>query len=202
MPTRDHTFAGRLRLALVLLFMAVSACTNLEENDPEGNLFKGQPDQVFLDGELEIYRKEKTLGTLQAQVIEQYDRESRLRLYGKVKVVDKDSLGNVSTTLTCDTLHFYRARQDFVALGNVIVYSEPTSARMTAERGPMRLATEQLEWTNRLERIHTLREVVFQTAKDTLYGVGFSSNRDLTSWEIMRPSGVTHRVIPVPEKKK
>jgi len=182
--------------------MAVSACTNLEENDPEGNLFKGQPDQVFLDGELEIYRKEKTLGTLQAQVIEQYDRESRLRLYGKVKVVDKDSLGNVSTTLTCDTLHFYRARQDFVALGNVIVYSEPTSARMTAERGPMRLATEQLEWTNRLERIHTLREVVFQTAKDTLYGVGFSSNRDLTSWEIMRPSGVTHRVIPVPEKKK
>jgi hypothetical protein len=188
--------AGALAALLVLL----AGCTALDGEDPENNRFGGLPDQEFNDGRLWLYRQERILGSLEARVIEQYERDSRLRLIGQVKVVDIDSLGQVSTTLTCDTLHFYRARQDFDARGHVVVYSEPTSARLGAERGPLRLATEQLEWTNRLARIHTAREVVFETDQDTLYGVGFSSNRDLTSWEILNPSGVTHRAVTLPEE--
>lgn len=186
---------GSLCHALLLLLLCCTACTNLEENDPESNAFRGRPDQEFEDGRFWLYREQRVLGSLEARLIEQYERDSRLRLIGQVKVVDIDSLGQVSTTLTCDTLHFYRARQDFVALGHVVVYSEPTSVRIGREQGPLRLVTEQLEWTNRLARIHTLRDVVFQTDQDTLYGTGFSSNRDLTSWEITHPKGVTHREI-------
>lgn len=182
-------------LALLLLLLALLACTRIDENDSELRDTDGMPDQTFKDGRLWLYNKELVLGSLEAQVIEQYEQETRLRLYGKVKVVDLDSLGRVSTTLTCDTLHFYRLRRDFVAIGNVEVHSEPSSGRLKGDQGPLRLNTTQLEWSNRLARIHTDREVRFETAQDTLYGVGFSSNKDLTSWEISRPSGVSHREL-------
>ena len=31
--------------------------------------------------------------------------------------------------------------------------------------------------------------------KDTLYGVGFESDMDLSHWKILKPSGVTNRII-------
>ena len=56
------------------------------------------------------------------------------------------------------------------------------------------LRTETLRWDDTYDMVATEDSVMFNTPEgDTLYGVGFESDIDLTHWTIYKPWGVTER---------
>ncbi|MDP6457320.1 MAG: LPS export ABC transporter periplasmic protein LptC [Candidatus Marinimicrobia bacterium] len=78
----------------------------------------------------------------------------------------------------------YEATDNLLAIENVIVLSDSGVA----------LFTDSLFWDNKAEKISTNDSVMLTTEiDDTLYGVGFESNVDLTHWKILKPWGVTSR---------
>ena len=58
------------------------------------------------------------------------------------------------------------------------------------------LFTDTLSWDHSKQRIFTNDSVQVVTEKqDTLYGVGFESDMEMKYWKILKPSGVTDRMI-------
>ena len=72
-------------------------------------------------------------------------------------------------------------QNNLVALGNVVIESD----------SGLVLHTEVLNWSHEYDMVETDDSVMFATPdQDTLFGVGFESDVDLTHWKIYRPSGV------------
>ncbi len=177
------------RLCHAACLLALLAACSRFESDAELEDISDRPEQEFLQGTIELFEQERLLGTVEADVIQQFKKENRLLLYGSVHAEDFDSTGSLRSQLDCDTLHVNRVLRDLKAVGNVIVYSSETPSG----QGRLRLETDSLEWKNRIQRIRTEADVVFYTEQDTLYGTGFSSDRDLRNWEITKARGVSHR---------
>jgi len=58
------------------------------------------------------------------------------------------------------------------------------------------LRTRRLVWDNQYKLNATEDSVMFPTQEtDTLYGVGFTSDMDLSHWKILEPTGVTGRAF-------
>ena len=58
------------------------------------------------------------------------------------------------------------------------------------------LFTDTLSWNHSKQRIFTDDPVQVVTEnQDTLYGVGFESDTEMEYWKILKPSGVTDRMI-------
>ena len=58
------------------------------------------------------------------------------------------------------------------------------------------LFTDTLSWNHSKQRIFTDDPVQVVTERqDTLYGVGFESDTEMKHWKILKPSGVTDRMI-------
>ena len=58
------------------------------------------------------------------------------------------------------------------------------------------LFTDTLSWDHSKQRIFTDDSVRVVTEKqDTVYGVGFESDTEMRYWKILKPSGVTDRMI-------
>ena len=58
------------------------------------------------------------------------------------------------------------------------------------------LFTDTLSWDHSKQRIFTDASVRVVTEKqDTVYGVGFESDMEMRYWKILKPSGVTDRMI-------
>ena len=69
-----------------------------------------------------------------------------------------------------------------LAIGNVRVYSD----------SGVTLFTDSLLWNNKNEKIFSNDSIMLTTNyNDTLYGIGFESNVDLTHWKIKKPWGVS-----------
>ena len=75
---------------------------------------------------------------------------------------------------------------DMKAIGEVIAVSD----------SGITLYTDTLFWNAKNEKMSTVDSVMITTLEnDTIYGVGFESDSDLQNWKILKPSGVTDRVI-------
>ena len=84
-----------------------------------------------------------------------------------------------------DSATINEINNNFKAFGNVIVISD----------SGFTLYTEELLWDNSYNRIISNDSVMFTTEyEDTLYGLGFESDIDLSNWKILKPKGVTYRI--------
>lgn len=194
-------------LAPVLALCGLLSCTVVREPESVPSPRRDQPDQIFLDARVELQEDGQVRGAISARRMEQVRRRSTIRMRDSVEVVSWDSLGRVESLTLCDTLLYRRDRQDMSAGGNVRMMAAadpqgrrlreaPASADLAAlrRRPPFQLLTRHLDWVQRIHKVQTEAPVVFYTPLDTLYGVGFSSDRKLRNWEIKRPTGVTHRM--------
>ena len=76
----------------------------------------------------------------------------------------------------------FEKSDNLLAIGNVRVFSD----------SGITLYTDSLLWNNKSERIFSNDSVMLTTNfNDTLYGIGFESNADLTHWKIKKPWGVS-----------
>ena len=55
------------------------------------------------------------------------------------------------------------------------------------------MTTTSLHYNERESRIFTEQRVRFATHQDTLYGIGFASDADLSHWTIKNPTGISYR---------
>lgn len=196
-----------VRRWLPLALLALAACTQLPEDGEPAADDGLQPDQVFLQGRIQLQEEGRLRATLQAERIEQFRRQSLVVLVDSVLSVSWDSLGLLESAIECDSLRFTRDRRDLYARGHVRVAGAGEDAdRVRLARAadpvaelrrdpPLQLLTSALDYVNRTGRIQTDSAVVFITRQDTLHGVGFSSDQDLRNWEIRQPTGVTRRPV-------
>lgn len=88
--------------------------------------------------------------------------------------------------LRADSAKINELTNNFTAIGNVVVESD----------SGLILKTKKLYWDQQYKLVISNDSVQFTTLQnDTLYGIGFESDMDLTHWKIIQPTGVTGRVI-------
>ena len=102
-------------------------------------------------------------------------------LTGDVKADFYNDLGEHVSILYSDSAKINQRTNDLWATGNVHVESD----------GGFTLYANTILWDNQYKVIESKDSVMFTTTKgDTMYGIGFESDMDLTKWKIYKPTGV------------
>tara|TARA_B110000467_G_C18308992_1_gene476687 strand:+ start:1284 stop:1796 length:513 start_codon:yes stop_codon:yes gene_type:complete len=105
-------------------------------------------------------------------------------LTGNVKADFYNDLGEHVSILYSDSAKINQRTNDLWATGNVYVESD----------GGFTLYANTILWDNQYKVIESKDSVMFTTTqRDTMYGVGFESDMDLTKWKIYKPTGVMQR---------
>jgi LPS export ABC transporter protein LptC len=170
---------------MFLLLLAVSGqwgCSNIDSTVADTTAWELPAQQLF-DTTMRFYDLYGLQGELTAPRVDQYISRNVFVMPLGFSMVTWDSLGNENVTIVADSGSIAEKQRDIRAVGNVVV---------TSQDG-LRLETDILQWDNRRQRIFTEDSVRFTTATDTLFGIGFVSNRNLTNWEIGTPTGRSYR---------
>ena len=105
-------------------------------------------------------------------------------LTGNVKADFYNDLGEHVSILYSDSAKINQRTNNLRATGNVHVESD----------SGFTLYANSILWDNQYKIIESKDSVMFTTTKgDTMYGVGFVSDMDLTKWKIYKPTGVIKR---------
>ena len=105
-------------------------------------------------------------------------------LTGNVKADFYNDLGEHVSILYSDSAKINQRTNNLRATGNVHVESD----------SGFMLYANSILWDNQYKIIESKDSVMFTTIEgDTMYGVGFESDMDLTKWKIYKPTGVIQR---------
>ncbi len=105
-------------------------------------------------------------------------------LTGNVKADFYNDLGEHVSILYSDSAKINQRTNNLRATGNVHVESD----------SGFTLYANSILWDNQYKIIESKDSVMFTTTEgDTMYGVGFESDMDLTKWKIYKPTGVIQR---------
>ena len=105
-------------------------------------------------------------------------------LTGNVKADFYNDLGEHVSILYSDSARINQRINNLHATGNVHVESDSGFS----------LYANKILWDNQYKIIESKDSVMFTTTQgDTMYGVGFESDMDLTEWKIYKPTGVLQR---------
>jgi len=105
-------------------------------------------------------------------------------LTGNVKADFYNDLGEHVSILYSDSAKINQRTNNLRATGNVHVESD----------SGFTLYANSILWDNQYKIIESKDSVMFTTTEgDTMYGVGFVSDMDLTKWKIYKPNGVIKR---------
>ena len=105
-------------------------------------------------------------------------------LTGNVKADFYNELGEHVSILYSDSAKINQRTNNLRATGNVHVESD----------SGFTLYANSILWDNQYKIIESKDSVMFTTTEgDTMYGVGFVSDMDLTKWKIYKPNGVIKR---------
>jgi LPS export ABC transporter protein LptC len=131
-------------------------------------------------------------GRLQAVVryghMKKYEKSHVVLLDEVVEVDFYNRSGRHTSHLISETGEYHEQTEDVVGIGNVVVNSD----------SGMTLRTDELRWDNRRGKIISDTVVMVITLqRDTLYGVGFESEPDLSRWIIEEPWGIGEKRIEI-----
>ena len=105
-------------------------------------------------------------------------------LTGDVKADFYNDLGEHVSILYSDSAKINQRTNNLWATGNVHVESD----------SGFTLYANTILWDNQYKIIESKDSIMFSTTQgDTMYGVGFVSDMDLTEWKIYKPTGVFQR---------
>ena len=105
-------------------------------------------------------------------------------LTGNVKADFYNDFGEHVSILYSDSAKINQRTNNLRATGNVHVESD----------SGFTLYANSILWDNQYKIIESKDSVMFTTIEgDTMYGVGFVSDMDLTKWKIYKPTGVIKR---------
>ncbi len=92
--------------------------------------------------------------------------------------------GDHTSTLYSDSAKIDQHTNNLIAMGHVHVKSDSGFS----------LYANTILWDNQYKLIESKDSVMFTTTEqDTMYGIGFESDMDLSQWKIFKPIGVSQR---------
>lgn len=183
-------FLGVVSVVLFLWTIFSGCGGERKETLSTGNGEKEYPSQEGWNSDLFL----TSAGHLQAVVryghMLKYDEKKLILFDEGVEVDFYDAEGSHASRLTSERGEYHETTEDVIGLGNVVVVSD----------SGVTLQTEVLRWDNGLMKILSDTVVTVITPdRDTLYGVGFESEPDLSRWIIRKPWGVSDRKVDVEE---
>lgn len=171
----------RFVVGLVVVFLA--GCSR-DQDDGTGLTRAEFPDQESWNATIILTREGKKRAVVVSGHLAKYNDKQEVILDEEVTADFFSTLEEHMSKLTSREARVYEATDNLLALESVVVVSD----------SGVTLFTDSLYWDNRAEKITTRDTVMLTTeTRDTLYGIGFESNVDLTHWKISRPWGVTQR---------
>ena len=141
-------------------------------------------DQESWDPTIILTREAKKRAIVKSGHLAKYADKKEVILEGNVDADFFSTEEEHMSNLKSEYAFVYEETDNLLAIGNVVVVSD----------SGVTLFTDSLYWDNKLEKITSNDTIMLTTEMDdTLYGVGFESNVDLTHWKIIKPWGVTAR---------
>lgn len=173
--------SGRLVTGVLVVFLA--GCSR----DQEGGMGLTRadfPDQESWNVTIILTREGKKRAVVESGHLAKYNDKQEVILDEKVTADFFSILEEHMSRLTSREARVFEASDNLLALEDVVVISD----------SGVTLYTDSLYWDNQAEMITTRDSVMLTTeTDDTLYGIGFESNVDLTHWKIFEPWGVTEQ---------
>ena len=170
-----------------ILFFVISSlflsCYNNTKNLNTKSI-QDYPDNFITNPKITIYKKNKlSLETTSDLLIKNESEDTKLK--NNVTATFYNELGIKTSVLNSDSAIINEIDNSFNAFGNVKVISDSGFV----------LSTNSIYWDRNYNRVISNDSIRFTTEKnDTLYGLGFESDTDLSNWKILKPSGVTYRI--------
>ena len=167
---------------MVLLWSGCSSTSIEESREKRFN----RPDQESWDITITMTNEGLVRAIVTSGYLKKFEQKSFVFLEDSV-VVDFFDPSEIHTTRLTSERAEINERSNFMrAFQSVVVVSD----------SGVTLFTDTLSWDHKNKRIFTHDNVqVVTEKKDTLYGVGFESDVEMTHWNILQPRGVTDRII-------
>lgn len=166
------------------LVVALLAGCSGDQEKGEGLTRSDFPDQESWNPTIILTREGKKRAVVESGHLAKYNDAQEVILDDRITADFFSTLEKHMSRLTSEEARVFEATDNLLALGNVVVVSD----------SGVTLHTDSLYWDSRGEKITTPDSVMLTTQTgDTLYGIGFESNVDLTRWKIFEPWGVTER---------
>jgi len=166
-----------------LILMSFPACTHENNSGSDGISSSDIKENIITNPIIVMSNENRTTAKTRSDLLEKDNNDFAL-LTGNVITDIFDDHGWHSSTLYSDSARINEQSNNFEAFGNVSVISD----------SGLTLHTKCLNWDNTYKLITSNDSVMFTTKnQDTLYGIGFTSDMDLSHWKILEPTGVSGR---------
>ena len=172
--TEKINFFNFYLLTLILFF----GCSPSSEADT--NLSSLTYDNEIYNPQISIYQNERVvISATSAQLLKNEQEDALLAGTVKSKFFNED--GNHISTLYSDSATIENVTNNLKAFGNVKVISDSGFV----------LLSDRILWNNQYKLVTSEDSVMFTTPnEDTLYGIGFESDIDLTHSKVYKPFGI------------
>ena len=91
-----------------------------------------------------------------------------------------DTLFNIDASIKADTAYYYEPSKTWELKGNVEIQNQQGD----------KFSTSQMFWDQGEEKIYSDKFIRIEQLDKVLTGVGFTSNQDMTSYQINKPEGI------------
>ena len=165
--------------------IVISGCLSpIQEVDGEKRI--NRPDQESWDIIITMTKEGLVRAIVHSGYLKKFKQKNFIILEDNV-TVDFFNHSEIHTThLTSNSAEINEKNNFMRAIQSVVVKSD----------SGITLFTDTLSWNHSKQRIFTDDPVQVVTEnQDTLYGVGFESDTEMKYWKILKPSGVTDRMI-------
>jgi LPS export ABC transporter protein LptC len=163
-----------------ILFSLLFWSCNGKEDVTEVAVYDGP--LVELDSIQTLY-SDSAVVRVQVRAPKQYEFESGNREFpAGIYVEFYDPDGSVSSTLMADKAYYFKDKDRYTAVGNVVIEGKKENNR---------LDTDTLHWSPPTERVYTKARVVITEQQDTLRGLGLEATQDFSSYTVLNPEGST-----------
>tara|TARA_B100001146_G_C16186999_1_gene437330 strand:+ start:1285 stop:1839 length:555 start_codon:yes stop_codon:yes gene_type:complete len=161
-------------LTLILFF----GCSSNDEVDV--NLSSLTYDNEIYNPQISIYQNERVvISATSKKLLKDEGKDALLSGMVKSKFFNED--GNHISTLYSDSATIENITNNLKAFGNVKVISDSGFI----------LLSNRILWNNQYKLVTSQDSVIFTTpSEDTLYGIGFESDIDLTHAKVYKPFGI------------
>ena len=164
-----------LYLLILILFFG---CSSNDEVDV--NLSSLTYDNEIYNPQISIYQNERVvISATSKKLLKDEGKDALLSGMVKSKFFNED--GNHISTLYSDSATIENITNNLKAFGNVKVISDSGFI----------LLSNRILWNNQYKLVTSQDSVIFTTpSEDTLYGIGFESDIDLTHAKVYKPFGI------------
>lgn len=176
----------RSLVAAIGVMLALSSCSERPKiqrsaDDP----FLTLPSHVAYNVKIAFTDSTRSKATLYARQGNIDERNQRTTMIGNVIVDFYEKTGSsIEARLTADSVVVNDITKDMTAHGNVLIESRTRQITLT---------TMMLTWVNATRRVQTEKPVHIETGSESIDGVGFESNQDLSSYRLFHVRGVRRK---------